>query len=106
MAIKPKFFQLTNDLRNLLLLIKSIGGDYPHQSLVDMTLSSNQYHKYNTQLKFIMTESQEIEEILMESHSYGLRVEVMEAASKIMRSTPTIRRVDAYHKAFHSIIVQ
>jgi hypothetical protein len=53
-----------------------------------------------------MTESQEIEEILMESHSYGLRVEVMEAASKIMRSTPTIRKVDAYHKAFHSIIVQ
>jgi|TARA_B110000908_G_scaffold19809_1_gene22361 hypothetical protein len=45
MAIKPKFFQLTNDLRNLLLLIKSIGGDYPHQSLVEMTLSSNQYHK-------------------------------------------------------------
>ena len=45
MAIKPKFFPLTGDLRNLLLLIKSIGGDYPHQSLVDMTLSSNQYHK-------------------------------------------------------------
>jgi hypothetical protein len=45
MAIKPKFFPLTGDLRNLLLLIKSIGGDYPHQSLVDMTLSSKQYHK-------------------------------------------------------------
>ena len=45
MAIKPKFFQLTNDLRNLLLLIQGLGGDYPHQSLVEMTLSSNQYHK-------------------------------------------------------------
>ena len=53
-----------------------------------------------------MTESQEIEEILMESHSYGLRVEVMEAASKIMGSTPKIRRIDAYHKAFDSIIVE
>lgn len=45
MAIKPKFFPLTGDLRNLLLLIKSIGGDYPHQSLVDITLRSNQYHE-------------------------------------------------------------
>tara|TARA_R110000822_G_scaffold57244_1_gene144097 strand:+ start:57 stop:218 length:162 start_codon:yes stop_codon:yes gene_type:complete len=53
-----------------------------------------------------MTEEQEIEEILMESHSYGLRVEVMEAASKIMGSTPKIRRIDAYHKAFDSIIVE
>ena len=53
-----------------------------------------------------MTEEQEIEEILMESHSYGLRVEVMDAASKIMRSTPKIRRIDAYHKAFDSIIVE
>jgi predicted nucleic acid-binding Zn finger protein len=53
-----------------------------------------------------MTEEQEIEEILMESHSYGLRVEVIEAASKIMGSTPKIRRIDAYHKAFDSIIVE
>ena len=45
MAIKPKFFQLTDELRNLLILIQRIGGDYPHQSLVKMTLSSNQYHK-------------------------------------------------------------
>jgi hypothetical protein len=45
MAIKPKFFPLTVDLKNLLILIQRIGGDYPHQSLVNMTLSSNQYHK-------------------------------------------------------------
>jgi predicted nucleic acid-binding Zn finger protein len=51
-----------------------------------------------------MTEEREIEEILMESHSYGLRVEVMDEASKIMGSVPKIRRVDAYHKAFNSII--
>ena len=56
---------------------------------------------YNT---INMTEEREIEEILMESHSYGLRVEVMDEASKIMGSIPKIRRVDAYHKAFNSII--
>jgi hypothetical protein len=51
-----------------------------------------------------MTESEEIEEILMESHSYGLRVEVMEEASKIMGSNPKMRRVDAYQEAFSTLI--
>lgn len=49
MASRPKFFPLTKELRDLLLLIKSIGGDYPHQSLVDITLSSNQYHPNDRQ---------------------------------------------------------
>jgi hypothetical protein len=45
MASKPiKFFPLTNDLRELLKLIKTIGGDYPHQQLVDFTLRSGHYH--------------------------------------------------------------
>jgi hypothetical protein len=45
MARKPiKFFPLTDELRNLLKLIKSIGGEYPHQSLVDFTLKSGHYH--------------------------------------------------------------
>jgi len=47
-----------------------------------------------------MTESEEIEEILMESSSYGLRIEVMETASKIMGSNPKMRKVDAYQQAF------
>tara|TARA_R110000737_G_scaffold325932_1_gene339443 strand:- start:545 stop:745 length:201 start_codon:yes stop_codon:yes gene_type:complete len=45
MAIKPKLVPLTDELRNLLILIQRIGGLYPYQSLVEMTLSSNQYHK-------------------------------------------------------------
>lgn len=52
----------------------------------------------------IMTESEEIEEILLESHSYGLRIEVMEEASKIMGSNPRIRKVDAYQEAFSTLI--
>ena len=52
----------------------------------------------------IMTESEEIEEILLESHSYGLRIEVMEEASKIMGSNPRMRRVDAYQEAFSTLI--
>jgi hypothetical protein len=48
-----------------------------------------------------MTESEEIEEILMESSSYGLRIEVMETASKIMGSNPKMRKVDAYQQAFN-----
>jgi|TARA_R110000822_G_scaffold310181_1_gene441763 hypothetical protein len=39
-----KFFPLTIELRELLKTIKSIGGDYPHQSLVDFTLKSGHYH--------------------------------------------------------------
>lgn len=48
-----------------------------------------------------MTESQEIEEILMESHSYGLRVEVMDWAKKELEENPKMRKVDAYHIAFN-----
>ena len=48
-----------------------------------------------------MTESEEIEEILMESSSYGLRVEVMNTAAEIMGSNPKMRRVDAYQQAFN-----
>lgn len=51
-----------------------------------------------------MTESEEIEEILIESHSYGLRTEVMEEASKIMGSNPRMRKVDAYQEAFNAVI--
>jgi hypothetical protein len=47
-----------------------------------------------------MTEEREIEEILMESHSFGLRNEVMKTASEIMGNNPKIRRVDVYHQAF------
>lgn len=53
-----------------------------------------------------MTQEEQIEEILMESHSFGLRIEVMDEAKKIMGSNPRIRRVEAYEKAFKIVTEQ
>jgi hypothetical protein len=41
---KIKFFNLTTDLRQLLVTIKESGMYHPYQSLVDFTLSSGHYH--------------------------------------------------------------
>ena len=43
---------------------------------------------------------QHIEEILIESHSYGIRELVMEEAKNIMGTHPKMNRVDAYQQAF------
>lgn len=52
-----------------------------------------------------MTEEKMIEEILYESHSVGLRSEVMSRASDIMGSTDSrIRRVDAYQQAYNELV--
>jgi hypothetical protein len=48
----------------------------------------------------LMTREEEIEEILMEAHSYGLRIEVMETAKKLMTENPNMDRVAAYQQAF------
>lgn len=48
-----------------------------------------------------MTESEEIEEILYEAHAHGMRGEVMEWARKELKENPKLRKVDAYHLAFH-----
>jgi hypothetical protein len=47
-----------------------------------------------------MTESDEIEEILMEASAINARAEVMEAAKQIINENPTIRKVDAYNQAY------
>lgn len=48
-----------------------------------------------------MTESEQIEEILHEASSFGLRTEVMEWAQKELKENPKIRKVDAYEIAFN-----
>ena len=50
--------------------------------------------------EFEMTSEAHIEEILIESHSYGLRNEVMSTARQIMSSDSSIDRVTAYEMAF------
>lgn len=48
-----------------------------------------------------MTGEEQIEEILWEAHSYGLRNEVMDMARKLIDSgTP---KVDAYHKSLNAL---
>ena len=48
-----------------------------------------------------MTESEQIEEILMEAHAYGLGGEVMDWAKKELEENPKMRRVEAYELAFN-----
>lgn len=56
-----------------------------------------------------MTEEKEIEEILYESHSVGMRKDVMNRAQDIMgtedfQSDYRNRRVDAYQQAYHELV--
>ena len=52
-----------------------------------------------------MTEEKMIEEILYESHSVGMRSEVMERAHDIMGSEDfKDRRVDAYQQAYRELV--
>jgi len=53
-----------------------------------------------------MTQEEQIEEILMESHSFGLRIEVLNEARKIMGSNPRMGKVEAYEKAFKIVTEQ
>lgn len=47
-----------------------------------------------------MSNEQQIEEILTEASAFGLRIEVIETARKIMDELPSIDKVDAYQQAF------
>jgi|TARA_B000000609_G_C23815726_1_gene160297 hypothetical protein len=56
-----------------------------------------------------MTEEKMIEEILYESHSVGMRSEVMERAHDIMGSEDfqkdyRNRRIDAYQQAYNELV--
>ena len=50
--------------------------------------------------KNVMTNEEQIEEILMEASAYGLRLEVIESAHKDMEQNPMMDKVDAYQQAF------
>lgn len=47
-----------------------------------------------------MTESEHIEELLIEADAYGLRLEVMDWAKKELEENPKMRKVDAYELAY------
>ena len=50
-----------------------------------------------------MTQSEQIEEILYESHSYGIREEVLDAAREFLGSFPT-EPAKAYEQAFQQVL--
>ena len=47
-----------------------------------------------------MTEEQQIEEILWEAHSYGIREEVMTLAKEKLASNQKLDRTQAYEQSF------
>ena len=54
--------------------------------------------------EYQMTREAQIEEILMESHSYGLREEVMHTAKEIMSTSVGIDKLTAYEIAYNKLI--
>jgi hypothetical protein len=48
-----------------------------------------------------MTSEEQIEEILLEAHAYGLWKEVLDTASSIMAKDPKRDRVSAFEEAFN-----
>ncbi len=48
-----------------------------------------------------MTSEEQIEEILLEAHSYGLRQEVLDTASSIMVKEPKRDRLSVFEEAFN-----
>ena len=51
-----------------------------------------------------MSEQQQIEEILQEANAYGLKYEVMEAATKIIKEESDISELSAYVIAYNKWI--
>lgn len=47
-----------------------------------------------------MTESEQIEEILIEAHAYGVREQVIDSVTEIRKTNPKANRIDSYVKAF------
>ena len=70
----------------------------------------NSFRKINlrneaVRIKNEMSEAQQIEEILQEAHAYGLKYEVMETATKILKDEgDDISELSAYVLAYHEWI--
>lgn len=47
-----------------------------------------------------MTESEQIEEILIEAHTYGVREQVIDSVVEIRKNNPKANKIDSYAKAF------
>ena len=69
------------------------------QNIIDFFQGTNQEKKEES-LKDELT----IQQILLEAGAYNLRFEVDDLAKNIIKDNPTFSRLDAYVKAYNSII--
>ena len=51
-----------------------------------------------------MSEQQQIEEILIEANAYGLKMEVMDTATRLIKEESYISELSAYVIAYHEWI--
>lgn len=76
--------------------------DYVYYTTDGLSFGGNQLEPMEIvyEREYEMTCEAQIEEILFESHSYGLRQEVMETAKQIMSGDHKIDRLTAYELAY------
>ena len=51
-----------------------------------------------------MIAEEQIEEILMEAHSYGIRTEVIEAGKVIQHDSPKLTQLESIERAFKQLL--
>ena len=51
-----------------------------------------------------MIAEEQIEEILMEAHSYGIRTEVIEACKVIQHDNPKLTQLESIERAFNQLL--
>ena len=94
MKMEEKKEQLKLTKSRLKVLRRSTG-----QNIIDFFQGTNQERREEN-LKDELT----IQQILMEAGAYNLRSEVDNLAKNIITENPTFSRLDAYVKAYNSII--
>ena len=94
MKMEEKKEQLKLRKSRLKTLRRSTG-----QSIIDFFQGTNQ-EKREESIKDELT----IQQILLEAGAYNLRFEVDNLAKNLLKNNPTFSRLDAYVKAYNSII--
>ena len=51
-----------------------------------------------------MSEQQQIDEILLEANAYGLKWEVIDTATRLLKENDMFSKLDAYVSAYHQVI--
>ena len=62
------------------------------------------YDKVAIRKVIVMSNEEIIEEILVEAAGYGLRIEVLDTARKLLEENPKMERINAYEEAYNEWI--